>query len=545
MPERSKCAVSHRYAKLCFLIYRAHGIEIDEKGALAIPPEFNDGVAEFDETQLEKIGLVSVPAKYNVNRWSFEEDIALLRAVPILGRQWAEISSKIIPHRSRGHLRKRYQVLERRVAATVRREKKGEHPNIKNKNVSCRQRKHLTVNGLGSSKASTPDAKVKRVSTVGVSPRSPFVDQIPYVSQPYHVRQSYSPLSPYRHPRGHYHEHPHYLQQPYPPIWNIAPHYDNSYRPQSDRDSAFEDEYEQVSHRFNLDDDKEELIDESRLFCQEEVDPLATNGSAVILSEASILAVDAILQSSRGSALVDTLEDKTTKIDSPRSRQESGRHLQQEDSITPSRKRHRGETSQQDSSMYSPPDFNSNMGFYPGDPSRLGVERILQETEELSRFTHRGYEGDSRLWTELGSYGGIDTIDPDFNSETGYSRPGDSVYKNSCYRSMNENSLQGNRCHPQRMPPEDSPSRTGILANVLARANYQGSKDKFRKAGSLDGKDKFEEKKYNVGKHRHIDEADCSGQTDKRGFKEDMAMHVSGRWVLFAGHIFKLLSHVS
>jgi len=65
---------------------------------------------------------VSAPAKFNVNRWSFEEDILLLKAVPILGRSWAEINSKWIKHRTRGHLRKRYQVLERRIKAGVKRE---------------------------------------------------------------------------------------------------------------------------------------------------------------------------------------------------------------------------------------------------------------------------------------------------------------------------------------------------------------------------------------------------------------------------------------
>mmetsp|Transcript_56845 Transcript_56845/g.84564 ORF Transcript_56845/g.84564 Transcript_56845/m.84564 type:complete len:706 (-) Transcript_56845:565-2682(-) len=61
---------------------------------------------------------------FNVHRWSLEEDITLLKAVPLMGHMWAEVSSRLIPHRDRGHLRKRYQVLERRVKATLKREKK-------------------------------------------------------------------------------------------------------------------------------------------------------------------------------------------------------------------------------------------------------------------------------------------------------------------------------------------------------------------------------------------------------------------------------------
>jgi hypothetical protein len=43
-----------------------------------------------------------------------------------MGSMWAEVRARYIPHRDRGHLRKRYQVLERRIKATVGRIKKQE-----------------------------------------------------------------------------------------------------------------------------------------------------------------------------------------------------------------------------------------------------------------------------------------------------------------------------------------------------------------------------------------------------------------------------------
>ena len=67
---------------------------------------------------------VPLPEKFNVHRWSLLEDITILKAVPIMGRMWAELANGWISHRDRGHLRKRYQVLERRCKGTVRKEKK-------------------------------------------------------------------------------------------------------------------------------------------------------------------------------------------------------------------------------------------------------------------------------------------------------------------------------------------------------------------------------------------------------------------------------------
>lgn len=113
LPDRPTTVISHRYAKLCVLMYKACGIYVNDiTGDLA-----RDVCGDTDH-----LTPVNAPAKFNVNRWSFEEDIVLLKAVPILGHSWAEINSKWMKHRNRGHLRKRYQVLERRIKGAVKRE---------------------------------------------------------------------------------------------------------------------------------------------------------------------------------------------------------------------------------------------------------------------------------------------------------------------------------------------------------------------------------------------------------------------------------------
>ena len=104
------------------MLYQAHGIKIDAEGDLDVPPIVVSGPRPLAvENALTALKKVDPPAILNVHRWSIEEDLALLRAVPLLGHMWAEISTRFIPHRDRGHLRKRYQVLERRVKATVTR----------------------------------------------------------------------------------------------------------------------------------------------------------------------------------------------------------------------------------------------------------------------------------------------------------------------------------------------------------------------------------------------------------------------------------------
>ena len=125
LPDRSNTVISQRYSRLCFLLYIAYGIQIDDEGNLETPPEHPDGVENFDEEAISKLKVVEEPFKYNVHRWSLIEDITILKSVPLMGRMWAEISNRLIKHRDRGHIRKRYQVLERRVRGALKREKKG------------------------------------------------------------------------------------------------------------------------------------------------------------------------------------------------------------------------------------------------------------------------------------------------------------------------------------------------------------------------------------------------------------------------------------
>jgi len=127
LPDRSVNVISQRYSKLCLMLYKAHGIFIDEDGNLETPRKSSKsgtGLDRSDDEALSKLKKVEPPAILNVHRWSLEEDLTLLKAVPYLGNMWAELSSRFIPHRDRGHLRKRYQVLERRVKATIQRAKK-------------------------------------------------------------------------------------------------------------------------------------------------------------------------------------------------------------------------------------------------------------------------------------------------------------------------------------------------------------------------------------------------------------------------------------
>lgn len=196
LPDRPLNAISRRYAKLCVLMYKACGIYVSDNGDLA----FGSGGEATNITE------VSAPAKFNVNRWSFEEDVALLKAVPIVGHNWADINKRWIKHRNRGHLRKRYQVLERRIKAAVKREhcpkggKRGKQTEIIRK------------------QAPRPsDAIIASSSTVSARKRSSSIDAVktgvlatrpPYAvsSNAFH-RPSYGAV-PYYYP---------YYQQPYYP----------------------------------------------------------------------------------------------------------------------------------------------------------------------------------------------------------------------------------------------------------------------------------------------------------------------------------------
>jgi hypothetical protein len=86
LPDRSVNIVSQRYSKICLMMYKANGIQIDEKGNLAEPPKL-ESVDDIDEEQMKVQGLklVDPPAVLNVHRWSLEEDLTLLKAVPIMG----------------------------------------------------------------------------------------------------------------------------------------------------------------------------------------------------------------------------------------------------------------------------------------------------------------------------------------------------------------------------------------------------------------------------------------------------------------------------
>ncbi len=114
LPDRVFNSISQRYNKLCFLIYKANGIEIDDKGKLPPIPTFAKG-ATYDVAKAETLKPAHAPTTMNVHRWTLEEDIAILKATPIMGNFWAEIGTRLLPHRDRGHIRKRFQVLQRRI----------------------------------------------------------------------------------------------------------------------------------------------------------------------------------------------------------------------------------------------------------------------------------------------------------------------------------------------------------------------------------------------------------------------------------------------
>ncbi|KAL3794957.1 hypothetical protein HJC23_004334 [Cyclotella cryptica] len=105
LPDRPVNNISQRYHRLCFLIYKSNGIYIDDEGKLAPLPSFKKGcvVSEEDdaaERTMEAVSKIKPPAPpttMNVHRWTMEEDIAILKAVPMMGNQWAEICNHIIP----------------------------------------------------------------------------------------------------------------------------------------------------------------------------------------------------------------------------------------------------------------------------------------------------------------------------------------------------------------------------------------------------------------------------------------------------------------
>ncbi len=125
LPDRSISSISQRYWRLCFLIYKGHGIYIDDEGNFTEPPPLLNGIDDFDELKIQRtLTQVKQPGVFGLYRWSMEEDVMLLKAVPLMGRMFAEIGKRFISHRDRGALRKRYQVLERRVKGAIKRDKK-------------------------------------------------------------------------------------------------------------------------------------------------------------------------------------------------------------------------------------------------------------------------------------------------------------------------------------------------------------------------------------------------------------------------------------
>lgn len=123
LPDRSAHIVSQRYNRICTLLYKANGVKINDEGNLETPPKC-ETVDDVDPAKLLAIQRVGPPAILNVHRWSLEEDLSVLKAVLVLGSMWAEIAARVLPHRDRGHIRKRYQVLSRRVRSAVQRTSK-------------------------------------------------------------------------------------------------------------------------------------------------------------------------------------------------------------------------------------------------------------------------------------------------------------------------------------------------------------------------------------------------------------------------------------
>jgi hypothetical protein len=80
--------ISQRYSKLCLMLYKANGIKIDESGNLGIPPRF-ENFEDIPRASLRTLRPVNPPTVFNVHRWSLEEDLTLLKAVPKMGHMWA------------------------------------------------------------------------------------------------------------------------------------------------------------------------------------------------------------------------------------------------------------------------------------------------------------------------------------------------------------------------------------------------------------------------------------------------------------------------
>ena len=166
LPDRSVNIISHRYAKLCVMLYRANGVVIDDEGNIENPPKY-DNIDDVNAAQALTLRRVEAPAVLNVHRWSLQEDITTLKAVPIYGTMWAEISSKLLPHRDRAHIRKRYLVLQRRIKAAVSREKGPPRPRLLAYGAESAppQSRNMTHTAVSRNKIGEPVARANPIET--------------------------------------------------------------------------------------------------------------------------------------------------------------------------------------------------------------------------------------------------------------------------------------------------------------------------------------------------------------------------------------------
>ena len=253
LPERSINIISQRYAKLSFMLFRANGIQIDQNGNLPNPPKL-ESVDDLDDEQLCSLQKVQPPAILNVHRWSMEEDLTLLKAVAMMGSMWAEVRARYIPHRDRGHLRKRYQVLERRIKATAGRINKNEkvmitkirspmqrpapsfvtHPNAPNQfstlrsdPIVCKIAPSSTRPLATSSKNTTAlSATTVKKSNQSLQPRSDKpLEQKPPAATTFNPKPETHPpeVPPYPIPPPYYHP-PHPYMYPPPPPGGYIPY---------------------------------------------------------------------------------------------------------------------------------------------------------------------------------------------------------------------------------------------------------------------------------------------------------------------------------
>ena len=85
LPERTVNNISQRFSKLQYLLFKSQGVFIDDNGKLAQPPKL-ESIDDINEAALANLQPVEPPAILNVHRWSTDEDLLLLKLVPIMVR---------------------------------------------------------------------------------------------------------------------------------------------------------------------------------------------------------------------------------------------------------------------------------------------------------------------------------------------------------------------------------------------------------------------------------------------------------------------------